>query len=62
MCRRIQCEHCQKPTFNGCGKHVEQVLRGVLELERCQCRNVAIAEHGSAQQRQSTQMQAVRAE
>jgi hypothetical protein len=38
MCRRVQCEQCQKPTFAGCGKHVEQVLRGVAESNRCQCR------------------------
>lgn len=38
MCRRIQCELCQKPTYSGCGKHIEQVLRGVTAAERCSCR------------------------
>jgi hypothetical protein len=38
MCRRIQCEQCHKPTFDGCGKHAEQVLRGVTEADRCQCK------------------------
>jgi hypothetical protein len=38
MCRRIRCEQCQKPTFAGCGKHVDQVLRDVPLEARCQCR------------------------
>ena len=38
MCRRIQCEQCHKPTYAGCGKHVEQVLRNVPHEERCRCR------------------------
>jgi len=38
MCRRIRCEQCQKPTYSGCGKHVEQVLRGVSAADRCTCR------------------------
>lgn len=41
MCRRILCEKCQKPSFAGCGKHVEQVLRGVPEPERCHCQQAA---------------------
>lgn len=37
MCQRILCELCQKPSYSGCGKHVEQVLRGVPLEGRCQC-------------------------
>jgi hypothetical protein len=37
MCRRVQCEQCHKPTFAGCGKHVEQVLRGIPDEGRCHC-------------------------
>jgi hypothetical protein len=37
MCRRVQCGKCGKATFAGCGMHVEQVLGGVPEAERCQC-------------------------
>ncbi len=38
MCRRIECSACGRPTFAGCGAHVEQVLRDVPAAERCQCR------------------------
>ena len=38
MCRRIQCNQCQKPSFAGCGMHVEQVLGDVPKDQRCQCR------------------------
>jgi hypothetical protein len=34
---RVRCARCEKATYKGCGKHVEQVLRGVDESERCQC-------------------------
>ena len=36
MCRRIDCPKCGKPTFAGCGLHVEQVLGDVPPPERCQ--------------------------
>ena len=39
MCRRIQCESCGKPTYAGCGRHVEDVLRAVAVEERCGCRS-----------------------
>lgn len=38
MCRRVQCTTCGKPTFAGCGAHVEQVLRDVPTADRCRCR------------------------
>ena len=38
MCRRIECRKCGRPTFAGCGAHVEQVLGGVPPAQRCQCR------------------------
>jgi hypothetical protein len=38
MCRRVQCETCQKPSYSGCGRHVDQVLKNVAESDRCQCR------------------------
>lgn len=37
MCRRVDCPGCGKPTFAGCGMHVEQVLGGVPHDERCRC-------------------------
>lgn len=39
MCRRIDCRKCGRPTFAGCGMHVEQVLGNVPPAQRCQCRD-----------------------
>ncbi len=38
MCRRVDCSKCGRPTFAGCGAHVEQVLGDVPRAERCRCR------------------------
>lgn len=38
MCRRIQCETCGKPSYAGCGRHIDEVLRSVAHEERCSCR------------------------
>lgn len=37
MCRRVECRTCGKPTYAGCGQHVEQVLGGVPKSQRCHC-------------------------
>lgn len=37
MCSRIECARCGKPSFAGCGRHVEQVLRDVAPADRCAC-------------------------
>ena len=37
MCRRTQCKTCKKPSWAGCGAHVEQVLADVPGSLRCQC-------------------------
>jgi len=37
MCRRARCATCGRPTYAGCGRHVEQVLGDVPLSERCQC-------------------------
>lgn len=37
MCRRVTCPQCNKPTFAGCGMHIEQVLGDVPKAQRCQC-------------------------
>jgi hypothetical protein len=37
MCQRITCSTCHKPSFAGCGMHVEQVLRDVPSEQRCTC-------------------------
>lgn len=37
MCRRVECSKCGRPTYAGCGAHVEHVLRDVPKAERCRC-------------------------
>jgi hypothetical protein len=37
MCHRLTCRTCGKPTWSGCGAHVEQALAGVPKDQRCQC-------------------------
>ncbi len=37
MCRRTMCNNCKKPSWAGCGAHVEQVLGDVAPADRCQC-------------------------
>lgn len=37
MCRRVECSECHKPTYAGCGMHVEQVLGDVPRQDRCAC-------------------------
>lgn len=43
MCSRVSCQKCQKPTWTGCGAHVEQALAGVPKDARCRCRDQAAA-------------------
>jgi hypothetical protein len=38
MCQRVTCSNCGKPTFVGCGRHVEAVLGDVPPAARCGCR------------------------
>ncbi len=38
MCQRVQCSSCKKPTYAGCGRHIEQMLGDVPKEERCKCR------------------------
>ncbi len=37
MCMKTDCSTCGKPTWKGCGKHIEQALKDVPEDERCKC-------------------------
>ncbi|MCC7070700.1 MAG: hypothetical protein IT383_05220 [Deltaproteobacteria bacterium] len=48
MCRRVTCATCGKPTFAGCGAHVEQVLGDVPKDKRCACREAAASTKPSA--------------
>ena len=36
MCSKVMCNKCQKPTWSGCGEHIEQALVGVALKDRCQ--------------------------
>ena len=36
MCSRTTCRKCGKPTWSGCGQHVEIALKGVAKKDRCQ--------------------------
>lgn len=38
MCHRVTCRRCGKPTYSGCGAHVEDVLGDVPHDRRCRCR------------------------
>lgn len=51
MCRRVDCKHCGKPTFAGCGAHVEQVLGNVPRDKRCRCKEEARASGGDGERR-----------
>jgi hypothetical protein len=35
MCRAVTCKTCGKTTWAGCGQHVDQVLVGVPQADRC---------------------------
>jgi hypothetical protein len=48
MCRRVTCGRCGKPTYAGCGAHIEQVLADVPKPERCRCREELPNETGRA--------------
>lgn len=48
MCRRVTCRDCGRPTFAGCGRHVEQVLADVPHAERCRCGDVPASEKGAS--------------
>lgn len=37
MCQRVKCPKCGKPTWAGCGQHIEEALRGVPVDQRCTC-------------------------
>ena len=37
MCHRTTCRNCKKPTWAGCGNHIEIALKGVPKSDRCKC-------------------------
>lgn len=40
MCWRVQCPKCNKPSWEGCGLHIESALKGVAIADRCKCKEV----------------------
>jgi hypothetical protein len=38
MCVRVSCSKCGKPTYAGCGMHIESVLSSVPKDKRCACK------------------------
>lgn len=37
MCHAVTCRSCGKTTWDGCGQHVEAVMRSVPTADRCRC-------------------------
>ena len=35
MCSKVICRKCKKPTWSGCGEHIEEALHGVAIADRC---------------------------
>eukprot|EP00978_Attheya_sp_CCMP212_P019923 scaffold56580_cov52-Attheya_sp.AAC.2 len=35
MCHKTKCRSCGRPTWSGCGAHIESALRGVKIEQRC---------------------------
>lgn len=36
MCSKTTCRKCGKPTWSGCGNHIEIALQAVPKSQRCQ--------------------------
>lgn len=47
MCSQVKCATCGKPTWSGCGRHIEQALAGVPPEARCRCRETRDEAGGS---------------
>ena len=37
MCYKTTCKDCQKPTWAGCGNHIERALADIPQESRCHC-------------------------
>ncbi|MEY3890452.1 MAG: hypothetical protein RLY62_634 [Actinomycetota bacterium] len=35
MCSKVTCKICSKPTWSGCGEHIEEALAGIPKSQRC---------------------------
>ncbi len=38
MCHKVTCDSCGKPTWEGCGDHIEYALGDVAVPDRCHCK------------------------
>ena len=47
MCHEITCARCGKPTWEGCGEHIEHALKRVPVNERCTCPREKVKAAGS---------------
>lgn len=56
MCRRVDCPKCGRPTYAGCGAHVEQVLADVPNAARCRCREATVKPRDPQPQDQRTKV------
>ncbi|KAI8897849.1 hypothetical protein BC833DRAFT_592009 [Globomyces pollinis-pini] len=45
MCQKVECATCNKPTWRGCGQHIEQTLAGIPASDRCQCPRSFLADN-----------------
>lgn len=46
MCYPVKCDQCGKTGWGGCGEHVDQVMAGVPQNQRCTCEPAAPAAGG----------------
>jgi hypothetical protein len=37
MCSRTTCRSCGLASWSGCGAHVDEVMRGIPDHQRCAC-------------------------
>ncbi|STZ45924.1 Uncharacterised protein [Mycolicibacterium gilvum] len=37
MCYAVTCKACGKTTWDGCGQHVDDVMREVPAAQQCRC-------------------------
>ena len=35
LCDQVTCRKCNKPTWSGCGEHIEEALAGIAIADRC---------------------------
>lgn len=51
MCQRVVCSNCGKPSYSGCGRHIEAVLGDVAPENRCHCRETPTKAAPAAEER-----------